>query len=443
MLRSSLLAAGAAILCTAASAQQTVQAKKVLGPVRDAGIYHVATGTWTRGGSTSNISPNCVYRNDADSGYFGTGWTGCQGTDEIMLPGTTNPRNGPIEAYTIDGMSFAYCKLGAGVVAWQFNFYDSYVPCDDPTSPANCINQLAQTYTFTGLPGGSACWIVTVDLAGGYELCMSADGGTCAPAYQGGGLGLDHGAVGHSWAPADGGTTGPLLNGNPTWDAPGGITCYRPAPGCPGSQATGLGIQDLFAITGGGIGSCAVGAGCYFFGGYVNLNGCNAPSNGPIAQFNLCLFSDCAVACTADDYTISCDDSVNPNNVGNLSLDSSSLITPTNNVTMTGAPASNPCYLLASKTSGAGVIPPGAKGTLCVTGMIGRYAKDVKSTNSAVTNLVSNNTTGAGPYSTVGNSDGTGGDNKYTVGETWNFQYWHRQGMNPSSFSDMLTVTFK
>ncbi len=48
MLSNSLTLASSLVLCLAATAtaQQPIQARKVLGPVMDAGIYHVASGTW-------------------------------------------------------------------------------------------------------------------------------------------------------------------------------------------------------------------------------------------------------------------------------------------------------------------------------------------------------------------------------------------------------------
>ena len=114
MLFNLLLSASAVVLClvTAAPAQGQVQAIKVLGPVRDAGIYHVATGTWTRNsGSTANLGPDIIYRNDHSSGYFGVGWEGAQGVDEGMLPGTGSPAAGSQYAYEINGLSFSYCAL--------------------------------------------------------------------------------------------------------------------------------------------------------------------------------------------------------------------------------------------------------------------------------------------------------------------------------------------
>ena len=42
--------------------------------------------------------------------------------------------------------------------------------------PANCINANA-IFCLSGLPANGFCWIVTIDLAGGYEFCLTAEGG--------------------------------------------------------------------------------------------------------------------------------------------------------------------------------------------------------------------------------------------------------------------------
>ena len=56
------------------------QIQRIPGPIRHAGIYHVASGTWTRnGGAVANFGPDTVYTNNALTGYFvplgGTGGT--------------------------------------------------------------------------------------------------------------------------------------------------------------------------------------------------------------------------------------------------------------------------------------------------------------------------------------------------------------------------------
>ena len=189
-----------------------------------AGIYHVATGTWTRTGFTANIGPDTIYSATAPSGYFGVGWEGGTGVDEGTLPGTTNPNMGPQDAYSIDGFQFAYCSLDVSI-DWTYFFLDSYVPCDLPFTNQFCNNQPGPIYSLSGLPAAGACWVVTVDLTG-YETCMEADGGPCAPGYQGGGLGLDGFGIAHLWATPSGATSGPILGGfDPGWAPPGEGTC--------------------------------------------------------------------------------------------------------------------------------------------------------------------------------------------------------------------------
>ena len=51
MLRSSIYAAGVLLLSAGTFAQQKMELRsfhRIEGPVKDAGVLHVATGTWTR-----------------------------------------------------------------------------------------------------------------------------------------------------------------------------------------------------------------------------------------------------------------------------------------------------------------------------------------------------------------------------------------------------------
>ena len=65
MFRYSLIAASALFVCASATAQNNgPQAAKITAPVKDAGVYHMATGTWTRNTSaTANIGPKVIYNN--------------------------------------------------------------------------------------------------------------------------------------------------------------------------------------------------------------------------------------------------------------------------------------------------------------------------------------------------------------------------------------------
>jgi hypothetical protein len=439
MLRSSLVAASAVILCTAASAQQQIQAKKVLGPVRSAGTYHVATGTWTRGGSSSNISPDAIYRNDAPSGYFGTGWENCWSVDEAMLPGPGNPFNGLNGEYFIDGLAFTYCKQGAGTVDWYFGFYDGYTPCDDPSAPANCINEIPG-FVVPGLPGSSFCWIVTLDLAGGSEVCLQADGGGCTAGYQGSGLGLDHGGIGFAWDTSDNGLTGPLLTGDPAYKPQGEGTCYLPGfTGC-AADATGLGATDLFSISNHNGFPCAVGNGCYWFGGYIAAAACGGVEVSPFASFGFTLFADCTADCGAAG-TVYCDETQNANNVADIAISTVVASSSSIDVSITGGPNNQFTYLLVGNGQNAVNNPPGSKGSLCVVGgnCLGRYDKDVQQIG------VGSNPSGEA-HTDIKNaiSNPCNGNVNIVAGATWNFQYWHRQPMGlPTTFSSAVNVTFQ
>ena len=73
MLRSSLIAAGSVILCTAAAAQSvSTDLHRVQSTIQNGGLYHVATGTWTRNVPTGvNLGPDVVYNNTANTRFTG------------------------------------------------------------------------------------------------------------------------------------------------------------------------------------------------------------------------------------------------------------------------------------------------------------------------------------------------------------------------------------
>jgi hypothetical protein len=460
MLRSSLIAASAAILCcaTASGQQQQVQARKITAPVKHLGIYHVGTKTWTRGvDKQGSLGPDVVYRADCSSGYFGVGWECSLGVDEAIIPGTGNPNPGSADDAQINGYDWGYCSQSTGPVSWTFLFYDSYVPCDDPDIPANCIN-LAAANSFGGLPGGTVsggtlCWLFTVDLMGGYEFCLGADGGPCAPGYDGGGLGLDYAGIGHVWATVDGNLTGPFLDGyDVDWCDPGG-TCsipgFNPVP-CPGATtATGYGAQDLFAI---GVPL----NGCFFFGGYKNVNGCGLVNNIPAGQFHTLLYADSnCPGCSGQEcnYINICakqvldsdmdgiPDIIGPANVMDIALDNcilgdGSLVL--SGFTQSGQFDGNIGYPVVSVNPVKSNSPPIVNGTLCIigTGPV-RYNKDFSViTGGAFTPVDLLNSVTNGPNLPTLNVP-------YVAGTRYGFQWWHRDMMNPSRYSKALEVSLQ
>ncbi len=434
MLRSSLISASAVILCCAtANGQQQLSAHKMLGAVKDAGIFHVGTGTWTRGSSAkANLGPDVIFRADVGSGYFGTGWEGQEGIDEGILPGTGNFNQtgnaGPQDSYLINGAEFGYCSTSSAPVAWDFTFYDSYVPCDLPQTPANCLNTAGSLPTVM-LPAGGFCWVGTLDLTlGGYEVCTEADGGTCAPGYDGGGLGLDHFGWGATFNAAAGGTTGPFLAGHDvTWTPEGEGTVYEPAYSnvCGATAASGLGSEDFFAIDAGG----ALGAGCYWFGGYNNNNGCGAASNNPPGQFHCVLYTDASAGCQGGSTCniVFCD--TDPDNQGDVTLSTCDCSGGSIMLDLTTTFTGQFTYPIVGL--GTSAAKPTGVSELCLIGAtIGRYNSDAQGISGAGTasvDLLNAASAPGGGVPTIGGA--------LCNGNTWRFQYWHRDGMNPSRFS--------
>ena len=126
-------------------------------------------------------------------------------------------------------------------------------------------------------------------------------------------------------------------------------------------------------------------------------------------------------------------------NTATLSASSASLAEGVT-LDLSGGPPGEFGYLLLGNGNALVHQPPGSEGDLCVTGgsCLGRYAEDVGPISTA------------GTLSTDIESSASGGPGygiptcggHIASGETWYFQYWHRQPMAPSTFSQALAVTF-
>lgn len=138
--------------------------------------------------------------------------------------------------------------------------------------------------------------------------------------------------------------------------------------------------------------------------------------------------------------TIYCDDTGNPQNVADISISGCALDAGTT-VAMTCAPPGQFAYLLIGDGTGVASQPPGAVGDLCVLGgaCLGRYSEDlgvIDGTGRFETDISSS--TSGGPDFGIPTCGG-----KIRPGETWSFQYWHRQPAGQaSSFSSAISVTF-
>ena len=138
----------------------------------------------------------------------------------------------------------------------------------------------------------------------------------------------------------------------------------------------------------------------------------------------------------------------NPNNVATIGVSGTDLSGPDITVDAANVPANVNGYLVVGASNAAVPNPPGAKGTLCVTGGCqGRYGTDIQSSGSGgtySTDIKSPQTAcgmmGSGDYCLPGGC----GPANIQAGETWYFQYWHRQPMMaPASFSEAICVTFQ
>lgn len=132
----------------------------------------------------------------------------------------------------------------------------------------------------------------------------------------------------------------------------------------------------------------------------------------------------------------------NPNNAADLTVDTCDCNAGSINLMLSGAPAVQCGYPIIGSANGVSIDPPGAVGDLCLIGAaIGRYAGDVMFTDGAgnasldLLNAVSGGGGGGIP-------NPPGGNICAPPGQTWNFQWWHRDGMNPSKFSKAISVTF-
>ncbi len=275
----------------------------VTAPVRHAGVYHVATGTWTRGTSLNAAGLPVIYNNTCQSAYYAPMLSTEKYQHRSRIPSPNGPttdsvfygtidqdhrwdeRPGCSGRYTVRGFEIEYCSSHVGVIDWQHQFASSYTAC----GASDMVPQY--TIALTGLPGGASngdqrCWIVDVDLSGepggGIELSADGDG------YYDGPSTVDQ--FGWSFQPTSPTTaadsTGPVLAGNYTYAGCGTGICV-PCTGTDGTiwdfggplfagptpsgetQGTGMSSSDFFRVAGGPV-SPPSGPGCYFFGSAVH-----------------------------------------------------------------------------------------------------------------------------------------------------------------------------
>ncbi len=251
------------LVASAGFAQQGIQAQRVPARLQHAGVYHVATGTWSHTHDTLQ-PPEVYYLNSANTGFYGPMGQAIDmiWTDEGNIPSSGHVAGAQDGSMVVQALDFAYCSTVLG--AFQnigFVFYNSYASCTDP------IGQPSVASLAFSVPGGGSsgtnCWLVTFDLTGSAdEFNLDADAGVFdgATALDNFGWTLlmnDQGA---------GGFNGPLLNGDPN-NFPSGDGTYYQMPGA--TVATGLDTQDQFWFSDP---SSTIANGCYWFFGYAGGN---------------------------------------------------------------------------------------------------------------------------------------------------------------------------
>jgi hypothetical protein len=306
------------VLVSGALAQQDLSARlrPISAPFRNAGVYHVATGTWTRDGHLANlIGPSLIYNNSCTPTYFAAQVTGEKWQHRSRVPTTAAngapttpsvfygpPRHdeapGCDTQYLVDGFQVVYCSSSTqGPITYGFEFANSYAEC------ASLDMVPDHSFAIPGLPQGTStgqlqCWIVDIDLAStsqAFVLQADGDGTYLGPST------LEQ--FGWSLGPlspiglAD--ATGPVIAGNYTWLGWGGPP-VTPCTGTDGTiwdspvdlteQGTGMASNNFFRATGS---TTTFGApGCYDFGPNVHsdfyLKLYSAPGCAPPPMVQVC-----------------------------------------------------------------------------------------------------------------------------------------------------------
>jgi hypothetical protein len=369
MLRSSIYTASVLALSAAAFAQkQELRSfQRVTGPVKNAGVYHLATGTWSRGPAaslTGTAGADIVYNCTTNQGYFGALDPGQVWTATGRLPSTTSPNTnwnssalppgsapgsaqGCQDSYTIDGFQFAYCSDSVGPTTQVTIAFFQTTPapvCFTATPGA----AQGGPFAITNLPGRGTlafnCWIVTFDLAAQtLSFPMQADGNGAYGANTDDAFAWTFTFPTITSAAA---LTGPILAGGPAnannvghpgvgWKNGIGVTDENAGydgtrfdngthPGnvpFPANGAVGLPTpagesgSDAIADDGMRIEGGTITPGCYFFGGPIAIAPpATAPTGGgPYSNFHMELYAKVACAPPPPGTDYCAGDGVDPN----------------------------------------------------------------------------------------------------------------------------------
>jgi hypothetical protein len=476
MLRSSLITATALLLCGTAAAQKNPQTLKPLKipagtQIKNAGTYHMSTGTWTRGtAGTAAIGNDTVYTNDANTGYFTGLSTGDSVIDEGEIPALAFAPGADRDRYVINGFTTAYCTLDVRTdITFRYGWYDAYSPCGDPATLGlggkEIEISLPGVFPGSNATGAFSCWLVTLDLMNTTaEFKMRAsqtgthDSSTATDSF-GWSMEVDYPGGGAQ-------PTGPFLNGDPNYYAFGDGTYYQnPGGAIPTSNTgTGFGTQDFFFGTGPGFNTSFT---CYFFGGYKNTIGPNAASI-PYGSFWMSMYSD---ENDVHDFLRYCgSETVASANTGLKSK----MILETQDSTgaligfdrsLAGNAAPNRMMAIVKDAPGLGnggvtnigyfimgtgqntFVPPGSAGPICVAPGLKRFLMPASMTSETIVyhnpfNGTPTTDVAQGFSRAVLGAGATEFIGVITPGSRWNFQAWFRDTPGLSNLSDAVSVDF-
>jgi len=382
MFRSTLILAGAALLCSTAAAQSQIDPSRiypVTAPIKHAGTYDIQTGTWTPAGGVLAANNTIIYNNTCTwtGGNFYSGLESCEDVyDEGRVPSTGDPNAPPGAANSNSVISFdvGYCTFNSNTfplkVAFWNNLNGQCVGGVPPTPPP--ISSQATAYfdlTAANLPGSTttgfqACWVVTI--ASNFTLLSDGEGT------------FDNNQASDlftwSWQhenPTNGaGQDGFLISGDPNASPAGSCSYNIPCGTDPFSGAacgTGLGTLDNMWINVDNVavgntqsGQCAGGVApfggtnCYFFNGYPTN-----PFAGNYLTMTTKLGSNCVTPtayCTAKTTSAGCVPSIG----------STGTASPSGNFTLTGTQIQGASLGVAFYSTGGPNAQPFQGGFLCI-----------------------------------------------------------------------------
>jgi hypothetical protein len=472
MFRSYLIAAGAALLCTSAAAQQRLDPSRmypITTPVKNAGTVDVTTGKWTKPAQGTKAGSSLIFNNSCtwttQAYYAGFDW--CEENyDEGRIPSDDpagSPPPGAKDNNTILSIQVSYCTfagpLGASGYDMDLAFYDKLggdcVGTVPPTPPP--VSSTATAYIplgGLGLPGSTAfgfqaCWLITLDMSNSGMVLQGDGDGTFD------GAGADDKFI---WMQRQNTTVGALqipgtpdgffISGEPATggfgacsynipcgiDALGGNTC---GTGLDSFDASWINVDGIGVGASGQPAGCAntvaqygFGTNCYFFGGYPT---------GPFASYWLIMEGDVKGTC----FTSFCTQTKPTSVAGCFSVLTATNCSKATGVwTATNIPAAAPSTVVGIYiyTDGVGIGQSAVNvtvpfGKLCLAG----FKRSSPTCAPAVLAASAGCNTGTMNVAVNCNAGALG----VNVGEDVNVQLWHRDptAAGTADFSNAIFYT--